>query len=172
MGWSSDGTRVLVRAEMTSPGEEEGATTPFLRLSLVDLSSQRATRSWTILTLAEKADAALRGARWKAAEAELVAAGVVVDGQAAPLASPWSAAGRSGLTVERGSCDDGGRTYALRSGDATWPLATTGCGAEEGLHAFSGWAAPGGRGLFLVATTGCTGVYRYLWVSAEQLGKP
>lgn len=171
VGWSTDGGRVLLRSELTSPGDEDppDLTVPYLRLALVDLATGRESRSWVVLTLGEKADAALRARRWQAAEAELVAAGVAIDGAQAPLPAPWTIAGHAGLKVVTGSCDEWARSYDLTSPTGQRTLTATGCGAEEGLYRFVAWAAPGGKGALLVADTGCVGHKKRFWVPSSDL---
>lgn len=172
VGWSADGTKVLLRSELTAPGPEEppDPKTPFLTLTLVELATGRATKSWPILALGEKANAALRGTRWKAAETELAALKVAVDGAQKPLSEPWAFAGRTGLRAEYDGCVDGGMVYTLRSTDTELRLKQQmSCAAELSLTAFTAWAAPLGKGLFLVADTGCAGAHEHFWISTETL---
>ena len=84
IGWSADGQRALVRVQ-------KGSDDDIRDLSLHLLEAGQPDREFTILEPDDNQDPAVRGARWKAAEAEVTALGVVIDPDLQPVGADCGA---------------------------------------------------------------------------------
>jgi len=79
VGWNADATKALVRVEHN---DDEGH---IHALTLHLLSKEGWEKTWEILTTDDNSDQAIRGERWKAAEPEIAAAGIVLNPEAKPF---------------------------------------------------------------------------------------
>ncbi|MFK7927984.1 MAG: hypothetical protein AB8H79_07330 [Myxococcota bacterium] len=89
VGWSPKGHAVV----RTQHNNDDG-----LHALELDLIGPGPERHWDILTEADNQDPNIRGARWKKAEAELLAIGVVFEPTKKPTATPFTLS--DGTTVE------------------------------------------------------------------------
>lgn len=167
VGFDPDGDKVLVRLECE-------ACTPSLELRLLDLPKGSLLKRWTILDSADQGDA-VRGARWKAAEAEITALGVGIDPAllplSGPLGGPWTF-GAWTVRVATEKPDSYSSVYTLMASDGrrevpVRELARGNNAANDPSfdHAF---LVPGGRAI-LLQDLGACGSRDEFAVTSEEL---
>jgi hypothetical protein len=167
VGFDPDGDKVLVRLECQ-------VCSPALELRLLSVPTGALVKRWTILDTADQADA-VRGARWKAAEAEITALGVQVDPAIAPVPGPWSGPWGFGtwtVRVVEDKPDAYSTTYTLMASDGAREVAlrelAKGNNAANDPNFANAFLVPGGRALLLQDINSC-GKRDEIAVTSEEI---
>lgn len=160
VGFDASGKTVLLRLER----ENDQGGVHEITLAAFDLAAKKQLRSWPILTPEDEGDKNKRGARWKAAEKEILAMGIEVMPEVPPFPAQdnerygrgWQLTGANAfLTLDRDTFDEGMMqrfSLTAHQGDTAWTLGVAHEGSNGGCGGFypEAWRSPSGQYLLLL----------------------